>query len=365
MPRCSLYVLINSFESFLQTNPSWLIRSSSRKNPAKPKTSASPSVLVMEKSSRPRAICSTCSSRRMLCRPGNAGRRSRCDPKAAAVKKRRGARRDCVGPFSGPAAPLPPPRDVAKAPQSTRARPWRALADPGGREGCRVARCCRTLPSNVPGGLGRPERRAGAPFFFLGASQARSTACKTELPAAGDRPPSPSDRPRQLTPCRCFAHASPFPSTDLLAGELVRATYRWRRRPPLKIDMPVDDSASWTRSMISSAMSSDRSRDQPSAVLKAITRRAFFYRSEMKFRMMRDRLGRDRSQRRPPELAEVLDHELPRKTGESIFSAWWARDPPADGVPPGHGTAGAGGRARGTSPSAVENPSCRARRHLH
>ena len=50
--RVVLYVLINSFESFFQTNPSWLIRSSSRKNPAKPKTSASPSVLVTEKSSR-------------------------------------------------------------------------------------------------------------------------------------------------------------------------------------------------------------------------------------------------------------------------------------------------------------------------
>ena len=35
--------------------------------------SASPSVLVTEKSSRPRVICSTCSNPRMSCRPGSAG----------------------------------------------------------------------------------------------------------------------------------------------------------------------------------------------------------------------------------------------------------------------------------------------------
>ena len=76
-PLCSLYVLIlrrriNSF----QPSPSWSIRSSSRKNLAKPKTSAPPSVLVTEKSFQPRVIYSTCSSRKMSCRSGSAGRRS-------------------------------------------------------------------------------------------------------------------------------------------------------------------------------------------------------------------------------------------------------------------------------------------------
>jgi hypothetical protein len=78
---CSLYVLGRRLRISIRNEPLWLIRSSSRKNPAKPKTSAPPSVLVTERSSRLRAICSTFSSQRMLCRPGSAGRRSCCDPK--------------------------------------------------------------------------------------------------------------------------------------------------------------------------------------------------------------------------------------------------------------------------------------------
>src|SRR5262252_17654 len=59
-PR-SLYVLPGPI---LRKGPLWLIRSSSRKNPVKRKTSAPPSVRVTATSSRPRAICSTCSSRK-------------------------------------------------------------------------------------------------------------------------------------------------------------------------------------------------------------------------------------------------------------------------------------------------------------
>jgi hypothetical protein len=44
----------------------WQVRSSSRRKPARPKTSAPPSVLVTEKSCRLRATCSISSNRRML-----------------------------------------------------------------------------------------------------------------------------------------------------------------------------------------------------------------------------------------------------------------------------------------------------------
>ena len=63
---------------FLQPNPLWPIRSSSRKNPARQKTFAQPLVRVMGKSSRPRAICSICSNRKTSCRSGSTGRRSCC-----------------------------------------------------------------------------------------------------------------------------------------------------------------------------------------------------------------------------------------------------------------------------------------------
>jgi hypothetical protein len=70
-----------SDESVLRNAPLWLIRSSSRKNPARQRTSAPPSVLDTETSFRPRVICSTCSSPGMSCRRGSAGRRSCYGPK--------------------------------------------------------------------------------------------------------------------------------------------------------------------------------------------------------------------------------------------------------------------------------------------
>ena len=66
---------------FFPMSPSWPTRSSLRRNSAKPKTFAPRSVHAMGTSFRPRVICSTCSSRKMLCRNGNAGRRSCCGPK--------------------------------------------------------------------------------------------------------------------------------------------------------------------------------------------------------------------------------------------------------------------------------------------
>jgi hypothetical protein len=68
---CSHFAAV---ESVLPKRALWPIRSSSRKNRARPKTSASPWVLGTEKSSRPRVICSSCSNPRMSCRPGSGGR---------------------------------------------------------------------------------------------------------------------------------------------------------------------------------------------------------------------------------------------------------------------------------------------------
>jgi hypothetical protein len=59
----------------------WPTRSSSRKNPAKRKTSAPPWVLATETSSRPRVIYSTCSNLRMSCRRERADHQSFSDPK--------------------------------------------------------------------------------------------------------------------------------------------------------------------------------------------------------------------------------------------------------------------------------------------
>jgi hypothetical protein len=68
----------------------------------------------------------------------------------------------------------------------------------------------------------------------------------------------------------------------------------------------------------------------------------------------------------PLKIDMPVDEPLPRhcdgSPGKLASRYFPLRDPPADGVPPGHGAAGAGGRARGTSPSAVENLSCWARR---
>ena len=68
-------------ESILPNGTSWQIRSSSRRKPAKQKTSAPPLVFVMERFSRPRAICSICSNQKMSFRNGSAGRRYFCAPK--------------------------------------------------------------------------------------------------------------------------------------------------------------------------------------------------------------------------------------------------------------------------------------------
>src|SRR5258707_4619621 len=59
----------------LPSGPLWQIRSSLRRKPVRPRTSAPPSVLTTETFSRLRAICSICSNQKMLCRPGKAGRR--------------------------------------------------------------------------------------------------------------------------------------------------------------------------------------------------------------------------------------------------------------------------------------------------
>jgi len=75
------YMFHRAVESIVRNELLWLIRSSSRKNPARQRTSAPPSVLVTETSFRPRVICSTCSSPGMSCRPGSAGRRSCYGPK--------------------------------------------------------------------------------------------------------------------------------------------------------------------------------------------------------------------------------------------------------------------------------------------
>jgi hypothetical protein len=77
-----LFAVCSNGLSILRNELSWLIRSSSRRKPARPKTSARPLVLATESFSRPRDICSTCSSQRMLSPPGSAGRRSYCGRKA-------------------------------------------------------------------------------------------------------------------------------------------------------------------------------------------------------------------------------------------------------------------------------------------
>ena len=66
----------SAVERFFQPSPSWLIKSSSRRNPARRKTSAPLLDLATATFSRPRAICWICSNRKMWCRTGNAGRQS-------------------------------------------------------------------------------------------------------------------------------------------------------------------------------------------------------------------------------------------------------------------------------------------------
>ena len=110
----------------LPNEPLWLIRLSSRRNPARRKTSALPSDLATETSSRPRAICSTCSSRRMLCRPGSAGRRYFCGPKGctALARRRAATKPPSSEPFARPCAPPNgfglPPTVTAKVSSSVR-----------------------------------------------------------------------------------------------------------------------------------------------------------------------------------------------------------------------------------------------------
>ena len=96
-----------ALESILPNEPSWLIRSSSRRNPARRKTSAPPSVLVTEKSFRPRVIYSTCSNRKMSCRSGSAGRRSCCGPKVftALARQRAATKPPSSEPFARHCAP--------------------------------------------------------------------------------------------------------------------------------------------------------------------------------------------------------------------------------------------------------------------
>src|SRR5207249_11784381 len=62
------------------------------RRPARRKISVLLLVLVTEIFFRPRAICSTCSNRRMWCRPGGTGHRSFCGPKTfTALARQRAA----------------------------------------------------------------------------------------------------------------------------------------------------------------------------------------------------------------------------------------------------------------------------------
>jgi DNA topoisomerase IA len=67
---------------FLPGNPICPIKLSSRRRPARQKTSVPPLAHATETSFRPKAICSTFSNLRMLCRPGGTGRQYFCGRKA-------------------------------------------------------------------------------------------------------------------------------------------------------------------------------------------------------------------------------------------------------------------------------------------
>src|SRR5262249_6084001 len=75
----------------LPTGPSWQIRSSSRRKPARPKTSAPQLVLVTVMFFQRKAICSISSNRRTLFRPGSDGRRYFYDLKVFTERARQRA----------------------------------------------------------------------------------------------------------------------------------------------------------------------------------------------------------------------------------------------------------------------------------
>ena len=120
--------------------------------------------------------------------------------------------------------------------------------------------------------------------------------------------------------------------------DLSSTPHRWRRwpliaRPHVAIDEPFRvvrevSSASKARSSTSLAMSSDTSRDQPSAVLKATTQRALLYCPEMKLRMIASRSASARS----AQLAEVVDDQVDRDVlliiGNEVHQTQLTRPPP-------------------------------------
>src|SRR3984893_8723257 len=124
-PTSSLYVLHGS-DLILQASSSWRIRLSSPRRPARRKISVLPLVLATETFFRPRAICSTCSNRRMWSRPGSAGHRFSCGPRAftALARLRAATKRLSSKPFEKPCARPNasglPPTAIARVSSSVR-----------------------------------------------------------------------------------------------------------------------------------------------------------------------------------------------------------------------------------------------------
>ena len=174
--RCSLYVLILS-NLFSETSPTCLNRSSSLRRPVRQKTSAPLLVFATERFSRPRAIYSTCLSRRMLCRPGSGGRRYFCVPKVSTTlaRQREGTKPPSSKPFARhSAAPNEfgsPPIAIAKVSSSVR----------------KFSSITSTAAWSCGSCLLRRTRRPFA-MHSAGQSQMPSTLVFTQPPSRGGRP---------------------------------------------------------------------------------------------------------------------------------------------------------------------------------
>ena len=189
-PRCSLYVLTRPRICFFQTSATCLIRSSSRRKPARQRTSAPRLVLAMERYSRPRAIYSIWSSRRMFFPNGSAGQRSCCGPKAFTARARRRAAtrppssKSFARPFVPPDGFGSPPIAIARVSSSVK-RFWSITST-----AARSCGCCsppRTLRPFAPHLIGQ-GRMPNTPAFTPPPLRAGKPTRSTIYPSPGLQP---------------------------------------------------------------------------------------------------------------------------------------------------------------------------------